>query len=140
LDEPRARGLLIEAVAAAHACARAIDGRVTAHSREEARNEAAKAFARLARCAARASAELRRRLDRMVKTVLSRGACDAEDLQRLMHLTCAVCRKSAEEPAATALRAMGLPDSSDQCAVGLITHIEALHPAVRRRVEEALSH
>jgi hypothetical protein len=81
IDEQRARDLLIEAVGAADACARAIDGRVTARSREEARNKAAKALARVARCAGRAAAELRRRLDRMVKTVLSRGKCDAGDLQ-----------------------------------------------------------
>lgn len=139
LDEPRARDLLVEAVAAAHACACGIDARVTARSREEARNKATKAFARLARCAARASAELRRRLDRMVKTVLSRGACDAVDLQRLVHRTGEVCRKFDEEPAATALRTIGFPESSDQRAVVLVTHIEALHPAVRRRAEEAVS-
>ena len=62
---------------------RAIDDRVTARSREEAREKAKKAFARLANCVARSPAELRRRLDRMAKTVLSRGTCDAEDLQRL---------------------------------------------------------
>jgi hypothetical protein len=138
-DERRARDLLIEAVAAAHACACAIDNRVTARSREEARNQATKAFARLARCAARASAELRRRLDRMVKLVLSRGACDAVDLQRLVHRTGQVCRKFDEEPAATALRTIGFPESSDQRAVVLAIHIEALHPAVRRRAEEAVS-
>ena len=114
IDEQRARDLLIEAVGAADACARAVDGRVTARSREEARNKAEKALARLARCAGRAPAEPRRRLDRMVKTVLSRGTCDAGDLQRLVH-------------------------QAGQVAVVLVTHIEALHPAVRRRAEEAVS-
>ena len=138
-DERRARELIIEAVAGGHACVRAIDNRVTVGSREEARNKATKAFARLARCTARASAELRRRLDRMVKSVLSRGACDAVDLQRLVHRTGEVCRKFDEEPAATALRTIGFPESSDQCAVVLVIDIEALHPAVRRRAEEAVS-
>jgi hypothetical protein len=140
IDEQRARDLLIEAVGAADACARAIDSRVTACSREEARNKAEKALARLARCAGRAPAELRRRLDRMVKTVLSRGMCDAGDLQRLVHRTGQILRKIRNvATAATALRAMGFPDSPDQRAVVLVTHIEALHPAVRRRAEEAVS-
>ena len=108
IDEPRARDLVIEAVGAADACARAIDGGVMARSREEARDKAEKALARLARCAGRAPAELRRRLDRMVKTVLSRGMCDAGDLQRLVHRAGQVLRKFRNEPAAaTALRAMG---------------------------------
>jgi hypothetical protein len=41
--------------------------------------------------------------------------------------------------AATALRAMGFPESPDQHAVVLVTHIDALHPAVRRQAEEAVS-
>ena len=140
IDERRARNLLIEAVGAADACAGAIDGGVMARSREEARDKAEKALARLARCAGRAPAELRRRLDRMVKTVLSRGMCDAGDLQRLVHRAGQVLRKFRNEPAAaTALRAMGFPESPDQRAVVLVTHIEALHPAVRRRAEEAVS-
>jgi hypothetical protein len=139
IDEPRARDLLIEAVAAADACARAIDDRVTARSREEACNKATKAFARLAKCAVRASAELRRRLDRMVKSVVSRGRCDAVDLEDLVQRTGHVCRKSADEAGATALRAMGFPESANQRAVGLVTHIEALHPKVRRQAEQALS-
>ena len=140
IDEPRARDLVIEAVGAADACARAIDGGVMARSREEARDKAEKALARLARCAGRAPAELRRRLDRMVKTVLSRGMCDAGDLQRLVHRAGQVLRKFRNEPAAaTALRAMGFPESPDQRAVVLVTHIEALDPAVRRRAEEAVS-
>jgi hypothetical protein len=53
IDERRARDLIIEAVAAGHACVRAIDNRVTARSREEARIKAKKAFARLANCSAR---------------------------------------------------------------------------------------
>jgi hypothetical protein len=139
IDEPGARDLLIETVAAAFACARAIDDRVMARSREEARDKAGKALTRLAKCAGRASAELRRRLDRTVKTVLSRGTCDAEDLQRLVHRIGNVCRRCNEEPAATALRAMGFLKSPDQRTIGLVTHIEALHPVVRRRGEEALS-
>ena len=139
IDEPGARDLLIETVAAAFACARAIDDRVMARSREEAREKAKKAFARLANCVARSPAELRRRLDRMAKTVLSRGTCDAEDLQRLVHRTGEVFRKSDDEPATTALRAMGFPESADQRAIGLVAIIEALHPVVRRGAEEALS-
>ena len=34
---------------------------------------------------------------------------------------------------------MGFPKSPDQRTIGLVTHIEALHPVVRRRAEEALS-
>jgi hypothetical protein len=139
IDERRARDLIIEAVAAGHACVRAIDNRVTARSREEARIKAKKAFARLANCSARASAELRRRLDRIAKTVLSGEACDPDDLQRLVHRTAEVFRKSRDEPAATALRAMGFPESVDQRAIGLVALIEALHPVVRRRAEQALS-
>jgi hypothetical protein len=123
----------------ANACVRAIDSRVSARSREDARDKAAKALARLARCAERAPAELRRRFDRTVKTVLSRGTWDMVDLQRLVHRIGEVCRKYDEEPAATALRAMGFPKSPDQRTIGLVTHIEALHPLVRRRAEEALS-
>jgi len=75
----------------------------------------------------------------MAKTVLSRGTCDAEDLQRLVHRTGEVFRKSDDEPATTALRAMGFPESADQRAIGLVAIIEALHPVVRRGAEEALS-
>ena len=34
---------------------------------------------------------------------------------------------------------MGFPEGPDQRAVVLVTHIEALHPAVRRQAEEAVS-
>jgi hypothetical protein len=139
VEEQGARDLLIEAVSAAHVCARAVDAMVMAQSREASRANAHKALIRLGKCAQRAPAELRRHLDRAVRTVLSRGTIDAVDVQRLIHRTGQVFRKFRKVAAAeTALKAMGFSDAPKQREAVLATDIEAMHPVVHLRAVDAL--
>src|SRR6202521_4508534 len=66
VDRHTALDLLIAAVSAAHRCACAVEQRALAQSRERARAAVHKALLRIAKCAARSPAELRRSLDRSV--------------------------------------------------------------------------
>jgi hypothetical protein len=140
VDQQTALDLLIAAVSAAHRCACAVEQRALAQSRARARADVGKALLRIAKCAARSPAELRCSLDRSVRSVLGRGMVEAEVLQRLVHRAAQVFRKFRKMPAAaTALKAMGFPDTPGQERIGLITNIEALHPTARGRAEQALS-
>ena len=122
VDRQTALDLLIAAVSAAHRCACAVEQRALAQSRARARADAHKALLRIAKCAARSPAELRRSLDRSVGSVLGLGIVDAEVLQHLLHRAAEVFRKFRKMPAAaTALKAMGFPDTPGQERIGLIT-------------------
>jgi hypothetical protein len=66
VDQQTALDLLIAAVSAAHRCASAVEQRALAQSRARARADVHKALLRIAKCAARSPAELRRSLDRSV--------------------------------------------------------------------------
>jgi hypothetical protein len=140
VDRHTALDLLIAAVSAAHRCACAVEQRALAQSRARAQADVGKALLRIAKCAARSPAELRCSLDLSVRSVLGRGIVDTEVLRRLVHRATQVFRKFRKmSPAATALKAMGFPDTPGQERIGLITNIEALHPTARGRAEQALS-
>ena len=104
LAEQPTRSVLDSSASAAHACARSINRRVENIVEFQTRNKLHKAFERIANCAKRAPAELRRRLDAAIIPLIQREPVDLEVIETIFDATVEVFSEySNHEAAKTAL-------------------------------------
>jgi hypothetical protein len=112
LDDERARAVLIASYCAGHACAQAINQRSRDIADFAERLKLHKIFTRVARCARRSPAPLRRILDSSVRSTLHDTIVDAESVEALIEALVAAFASFPEEaPSLTVLRAMTLRSS-----------------------------
>jgi len=85
LDDAKAQAVLNASCRASHACARAINQRSRDIADFAARLKLHKIFTRVAKCARRSPAHLRRVLDRAISTAIRDSIVDAESIETLIH-------------------------------------------------------
>jgi hypothetical protein len=96
--------IIISSASAAHACAQAIDRRVGNIVEFQTREKLCNAFERIANCAKRAPAELRRRLDAAITPLIQPEPADLEVIEAIFDATVEVFSEySHHEAAKTAL-------------------------------------
>ena len=104
LAEQPARSVLDSSASAAHACAQSINRRVENIVEFQTRNKLHKAFERIAKCAERAPAALRRRLDVAIIPLIQNGHIDLEVIETIFDAAVEVFSEySRQEAAKTAL-------------------------------------
>jgi hypothetical protein len=106
-DEEKALAVLVASYCAAHACAQAINQRSRDIADFAQRLKLRKIFKRIAKCARRSPAPLRRLLDRGVGCAIHDRVVDAESIEALIQaLIAAFASFPKEAPALTVLRAI----------------------------------
>lgn len=107
LDDARAHAMLFASYRAGHACAQAINERSRNIADFAACRKLRKIFTRVAKCARRSPAHLRRALDRGISPALRDSIVDAESIEALIHaLVAAFARFPKEASSLTVLRAI----------------------------------
>ena len=107
LDDARAQAVLIASYRASHACAQKINQRSRDIAASAERLRLRKIFWRVAKCARRSPAQLRRVLDRGVSSAIRDSIVDGESIEALIHaLVAAFARFPNEASSLTVLRAI----------------------------------
>jgi hypothetical protein len=124
----------------AHNCADRIDQESIEGVRAEALFKLGDGFERLGNCAKRSSANLRHELDQSILALLRQTDHDPETLEALLNEADRIFTKySAEEPAKTALSALGSRDDEDDFHwIDLKSGLQALPSTSHRRMEDVL--
>jgi len=135
---PAARNMVCTSVEHALACAQAINRRALLLNRSRNRAKVRKTFSRLAKCAARAPASLRKRLDGKVKKVIPE-VIDTEMIEAIIDAAYRVFSRSRLEPAKTALRALCVGRLNGKEIFPLKAEYPALDLSTRRKCEAAVS-
>jgi hypothetical protein len=139
-SEEELRRLVIESVAAAHRCAQLVDERSRAGAQARSINRLSKAFVRIAKCAARGSASLRRDLDQALIELLPGGPVDLEVMEAILEAAgTSFAKYPTEEPARTALAAFGASEEDSIRRYALKFDFESLPSALHLRMQTTLS-
>jgi hypothetical protein len=139
-SEEESRRLVIESMSAAHRCAQLVDERSRAGAQGRSINRLSKAFARIARCAARGSARLRQDLDQALIELLRGDPVDLEDMEAILEAAgTTFARYPTEEPARTALSALGASEEDSARRYALKLDFESLPSALHLRMQTMLS-
>ena len=102
--------------------------------------KARQAFARLARCAHRAPAALRRSLDESIQPLVDGDVADSEVIEGILAATATVCMRFLDNEAArTALSVLSVTSSKGRRIIGLCSDYSGLGFDSRRKSELALT-
>jgi hypothetical protein len=139
-SEQVALQLVIDAIRAALACARQIDQRSRTIAQVQARKRMRKACARTANCATRASASLRRDLDRAVVELVRQPPIDTEKIYAFFDaVNEAFAKHRDEEAAKTADSALAIRVDGEIHQLDWKLEYESLSSFSQRRLESRLS-
>jgi hypothetical protein len=139
LPAQQARKITINSVSPAHACAQAIDRRANSIAEYDTRIKARQAFARLAKCARRGPAGVRRCLDERVRPLVQCCVVDSEVIEEILGAATSVFAGCPDNEAArTALRALSVTSSEGRQTIGLCSDYSGLHFDAKRECETAL--
>jgi hypothetical protein len=132
--------MVIDSVLAAHRCARLVDDRSRAGAQARSITRLSKAFARMANCTTRVSAKLRQDLDQAMIAILCRTPVDLEVMEAIFDAAGAIFAKyPTEEPARTALAALGISEDDGVLRIGLKVEFESLPSAYQFQMQTMLS-
>jgi hypothetical protein len=132
--------LVIESVSSAHTCARRVDERSRTVAQAQSIINLSKAFARIANCAKRGSAKLRQELDQAMIVLLRQTPVDLEVMEAIFDAAkTSFAKYCEEEPAKTALAALGTLVEDGVHRSALKVEFESLPSASHLRMETALS-
>jgi hypothetical protein len=147
LEKPAAaRDTVIDAVAAAHACAIAFSARTQSNQQNEVRGKLLSAVLNILKPIER-RAPIRRELDEVARREFREGHVDLDAIASFFNGCADAVRCFKEVPDSKRMMgALGAPveqfETTEECSeprtLNLINHYEALHPADRRAVEESL--
>ena len=139
-SDENSRRLIIESVSAAHGCAQLVDERSRAVAQAASITKLSKAFARIASCTARGSGKLRQELDQAVIALLRQSPIDLEVMEAIFDAAgTSFAKYRAEEPARTALAALGSSEGKGVRRFALKLEFESLPSASHLRMQTRLS-
>ena len=140
LSKPVALQLVVDAASAAYKCGRKINERSRTNAQIEALETLGKKFARIANCAKRARASLRHELDHAVVDILRHYPIDRETIEALFDSVDRIFETNRDqEPARTALVALGSWDDGEIRKIPLKIDYEALPSLSQHGIETRLS-
>lgn len=137
-DEIASR-LVIESVTAAYKCALQVNDQSRHAAHALSITQLAKAFARIANCAKRGSPRLRRNLDQAIVPIARQTPVDLEVVEAILDAANAQLAKHNEEPAKTALDALGVRDDGEVQRFAMKVEIAGLPSASVLRLTAVVS-
>jgi hypothetical protein len=140
LSEEVALSLIIKSVSAAHKCGQAINQRSGDIAKYETRTKLHDKLRRIAKCAKRAPARLRRRLDEQLVSVIRENTIDLEVIDAIFDAAVAAFREFPKvEPSRTALREMcGMAPDHDRIVM-IKSEYVAVGKTYQRKAEDAIA-
>jgi hypothetical protein len=140
IPAPMARELMARSIRAAYECATKMNERILRAHEDERARRVKQALQRLAHCAKRAPARLRRLLDEQIASLLQGGEVDLETIEALFQAAReAFDQFPNSEAATTGLSALGVYREHGYDTIGLASDFSSLSSLLQANCTSALS-